>query len=62
MSDVSDRLDAYIDNAAAVLRLTIEPEWKASVRANLAVSLQMARKVEDFALPDEAEPAPIFAA
>ena len=60
--DSSDSLDAYIDAAAAVLRFDIKPEWKPSVRANLAVSLQMARKVEDFALPDEAEPAPVFTA
>lgn len=60
MSDA--QLDSYIDAAAAVLRLDVKPEWKASVHANLAVTLRMARQVEDFALPDEAEPAPVFTA
>lgn len=62
MNSTADPLDAYIDATADVLRLKIKSEWKSSVRANLAVSLQMARMVEDFALPDEAEPAPVFTA
>jgi hypothetical protein len=32
------------------------------VRANLEVSLRLARLVDDFALSDEAEPASVFAA
>jgi hypothetical protein len=31
------------------------------VRANLEVSLRLGRLVDEFALPDETEPAPIFA-
>jgi hypothetical protein len=58
----SDSLDAYIDAAARVLDLTIEPEWKPSVRANLEVTLRLAAVVSEFALPDEAEPAPVFEA
>lgn len=62
MSDNSEQIDTYIDAAAAVLRLDVKPEWKGGVRVNLEVTLRMARQVEDFALPDEAEPAPVFAA
>ena len=57
-----DPLDSYIDAVAAALALPIQPDWKPAVRANLAVTLQMARRFDDFPLPDEAEPASIFAA
>jgi hypothetical protein len=54
--------DAYIDASATVLGLTIVPEWRAAVRANLAVTLRMGALVDTFELPDEAEPAPVFLA
>ncbi|MBN4747351.1 DUF4089 domain-containing protein, partial [Pandoraea nosoerga] len=34
--------------------------WKPAVRANLDVSLKMARMVQEFPLPDEIEPASIY--
>lgn len=55
-------LDAYMDASAAVLGLTIAPEWRVAVRANLEVTLRMAALVDAFELPDEAEPAPVFTA
>ena len=55
-------LDAFIDASAALLGVTIEPDWRGPVRANLAVSLRMGALVMDFALPDDAEPAPVFTA
>ncbi|HEX7882932.1 MAG TPA: DUF4089 domain-containing protein [Afipia sp.] len=58
----SDPLDSYIDAAAAVLELSIEPAWKPDIRANLDVSLKMARMVQQFPLPDEIEPASIYEA
>jgi Protein of unknown function (DUF4089) len=58
----ADPLDEYIDAAAKALRLPVEPAWKPSVKANLEVSLRLARLVDEFALPDEAEPASVFAA
>ena len=57
-----DPLDTYIDAVATALGLPIEESWKPAVRANLAVTLKMARSVEEFALPDETEPACIYAA
>lgn len=57
-----DPLDAYMDAVASALGLPIEESWKPTISANLAVSLKMARMVEAFALPDESEPAPIYAA
>ena len=55
-------LDTYINASAALLGLTVQPEWQAPVRANLAVTLRMAALLEGFPLPDEAEPAPVYGA
>ena len=61
MAEPAD-LDAFIEAASHALLLPIEPEWKAAVRANLEVTLKHASRVEEFPLPDEAEPAPVFRA
>jgi hypothetical protein len=58
----ADPLDDYIDAAAKALTLTIDEAWKPAIRANLEVSLRLARLVDEFALPDETEPASVFAA
>lgn len=55
-------LDGFIVAAAAVLDLPLDPAWQAAVKANLDVTLKHAATVAEFALPDEAEPAPIFEA
>jgi hypothetical protein len=55
-------LEAFMDASAVLLGLTIEPEWRDAVRANLEVTFRLGRMVGDFALPDEAEPAPVFTA
>ena len=57
-----DPLDELITAAAAALALPIDPAWRPAIRAHLAVTLRLARTVEDFALPDESEPAPVFRA
>jgi hypothetical protein len=44
------------------LRLPVDEAWKPAVRANLEVSMRLARLVDEFALPDESEPASVFAA
>jgi hypothetical protein len=59
---VAEPLDDYIDAVASALGLPIEDSWKPAVRANLAVTLKMARTVDEFPLPDEIEPASVFAA
>ena len=58
----ADPLDEYIDAVAKALRLPVEPAWQPSVKANLEVSLRLARLVDEFALSDQAEPASVFAA
>ncbi|WP_346296809.1 DUF4089 domain-containing protein [Rhodopseudomonas sp. P1] len=62
MNDKSLDLDSYIDAAGSALGLTIDPAWKPAVRANLEVSLKLARMVDEFPLPDETEPASVFRA
>jgi hypothetical protein len=58
----ADSLDDYIDAVSKALMLPIDDSWKPAVRANLEVSLKLARLVDEFALPDEAESASVFAA
>jgi hypothetical protein len=57
-----DHLDAYIKAAAQALGIPIEPAWKDAVRANLEVTFRLAALVDGKALPDDAEPAPVFKA
>jgi Protein of unknown function (DUF4089) len=58
----ADLLDDYIDAVSKALALPVEDAWRPAVRANLEVSLKLARLVDEFELPDEAEPASVFAA
>jgi hypothetical protein len=58
----ADPLDSYIDAVGQALALPIDEAWKPAVRANLEVSLKLARLVDEFPLPDETEPASVFAA
>jgi len=59
---MQDALDALIEASAAALALPIATEWRPAIKANLAVTLQLAHWVAEFQLPDEAEPAPVFEA
>ena len=58
----TDPLDIYIDAVAEALALPVEAAWKPAVRANLDVTLKMARLVQEFPLPDETEPASVYEA
>jgi Protein of unknown function (DUF4089) len=55
-------LDDYIAAAARVLDLPIDPAWQPAVRANLELTLRLAKLVSEFPLPEEAETAPVFEA
>jgi Protein of unknown function (DUF4089) len=57
-----DSLDEYIDAASKLLRLPVKDAWKPAVRANLEVSMRLARMVDEFEFSDEAEPASVFTA
>jgi hypothetical protein len=58
----SDTLDDYIDTLAKSLGLLIKDAWRPAIKANLDVSLRMARLVDEFPLPDETEAASVFIA
>jgi hypothetical protein len=57
-----DPLDDYVDAVSKALALPVDDAWKPAVKANLEVSLRLARLVDEFVLPDETEPASVFAA
>ena len=58
----ADPLDDYIDAVTKALGLPVEDAWRPAVRANLEVSLRLGRLVDEFALPDDTEPASVYAA
>jgi hypothetical protein len=53
---------AFIDAAAQVLDLPIDPAWKPAIAGHLETTLRLAALVMDFSLADDAEPAPVFVA
>jgi hypothetical protein len=59
---MADHLDDYIDAVAKAMALPVEDAWRPAVRANLEVSLRLARLVDEFPLPDETESAAIYSA
>ena len=60
MPEQSFDADAYVDAAAALIGLPIDPAHRPGVVLNLERIAQMAALVMDFPLPDETEPAPVF--
>jgi hypothetical protein len=60
MADQSFDVQAYVDAAAALIGLPIDPAHRPGVVVNLERLAQMAALVMEFPLPDEAEPAPVF--
>jgi hypothetical protein len=58
----SDDFDVWLDANAALLGITVAHEWRDAVRLHLGVTRDMAQRVLDFQLPDEADPAPVFQA
>jgi Protein of unknown function (DUF4089) len=57
-----DSIDTLIAASAQALRLPIDPAWHAAVKTNLQLLLKHAALVEEFLLPDDTEPAPVFRA
>jgi hypothetical protein len=57
-----DPLDDFIAAGARALGLAIDKAWLPAMRAHLQVTLRHGALVADFALPDDAEPAPVFKA
>jgi hypothetical protein len=57
-----DATEALLAASAQTLRLPIDPAWRAAVKLNLQLIFRYAALVEEFALPYETEPAPVFRA
>jgi Protein of unknown function (DUF4089) len=56
----NDFADALMAAAAQALGLTIDPAWREGVKFHLRLVLDHAARVDEFPLPDDAEPAPVF--
>ena len=52
--------EAHLDHMANVMGLTIAPEWRESVIANVKATEAIAQAVLSFHLTDHDEPAPVF--
>ncbi len=55
-----DSVDAMIAASARALGLTLDPAWRPGIKFNLQLVLRHAALVDEFVLPDDAEPAPVF--
>jgi hypothetical protein len=60
VKDSPDALGVFIAAATEVLDLPVEKAWLPAIEANLRVTLQHAAAVNEFKLPDNSEPAPVF--
>jgi len=58
MSD--DVIYAWIRSSAVMLKLPLDPSWLPAIRANVEVTFRLASLVDEFPLPDETEPAPVY--
>jgi hypothetical protein len=57
---MADHLDDYMNAVASAMALPLEDAWRPAVRANLDVSLRLARLVDDFPLPDDVASAAVY--
>ena len=57
-----DPLDDFIAAGAGALDFKIDKAWMSAVRGHLQVTLRLGALVAAFALPHDAEPAPVFKA
>ncbi len=55
-----DSIDTLVTANAQALGLALDPAWHDSIAFNLRLILRHAALVDEFALPDDAEPAPVF--
>jgi hypothetical protein len=61
-SKKTDPLPSLAAAGAQALTLPIDPAWQAGVQFNLKLLFIHAALVDDFPLPDETEPGPVFRA
>jgi hypothetical protein len=56
----ADAVDVLVAANARALGLVVDPAWHHGVAFNLRLILQLGALVDEFKLPDDAEPAPVF--
>jgi 1-carboxybiuret hydrolase subunit AtzG-like protein len=56
----ADSIDLLVTASAEALGLPIDPTWQPGVAFNLRLILCLAALVDEFPVPDDAEPAPVF--
>ena len=52
--------EAHVAHMAGVMGLTIRPEWREGVVANMKATARAAGLVTEFRLEEHVEPAPVF--
>jgi Protein of unknown function (DUF4089) len=57
---IADAINGLVSASAQALGLKIEPAWYGGVKFNLQLILRIGALVDEFSLPDCAEPAPVF--
>ena len=60
LADRPFEVETYVDIAAAVIGLPLDPAHRPGVILNLQRIAEMAALVMAFPLPEETEPAPVF--
>ena len=60
MADQAFDAEAYVDAAAALIGLPLDPAHRPGVVLNLERIAAMAALVMEFPLPEETEPAPVY--
>jgi hypothetical protein len=56
----ADVVDSLVAANAQALRLTLDPSWQGGIKFNLGLILRLAALVDEFPLPDDTEPGPVF--
>jgi 1-carboxybiuret hydrolase subunit AtzG-like len=56
----TDVIAALVTANAHVLGIALEPDWRPGIEFNLALILRHAALVDEFQLPDDSEPGPVF--
>lgn len=59
-TDIDAEADRMIAAMLPVLGIAIEPEWHATVRANLVATLRVARLALDVEIDDHEDAGPVF--
>ncbi len=54
-------VEAHVETAARFLGLKLSDDSRPMVIVHLRIASQLARNLMDFPLPDESEPAPVYA-